>query len=55
MAELPFLAFDADHHYYEALDAFTRYIEPGFSDEEIRRVMRDNALALARRRPATAA
>ncbi|MBX6391191.1 MAG: amidohydrolase family protein [Frankia sp.] len=24
-------AFDADNHYYEALDAFTRYIEPEFA------------------------
>ena len=24
-------AFDADNHYYEALDAFTRYIEPEYS------------------------
>ncbi|CAO5239261.1 amidohydrolase family protein [Frankia sp. AgKG'84/4] len=24
-------AFDADNHYYEALDAFTRYIEPEFT------------------------
>jgi len=30
MAELPFRCFDADNHYYEALDAFTRHIEPGF-------------------------
>jgi predicted TIM-barrel fold metal-dependent hydrolase len=30
VAELPFLCFDADNHYYEALDAFTRHIEPGF-------------------------
>ena len=30
MADLPFLCFDADNHYYEALDAFTRHIEPGF-------------------------
>ena len=28
MAELGFQAFDADHHYYEATDAFTRYIDP---------------------------
>jgi predicted TIM-barrel fold metal-dependent hydrolase len=26
-----FPAFDADNHYYEALDAFTRYIEPEFA------------------------
>src|SRR5437868_15386756 len=24
-------AFDADNHYYEALDAFTRYIEPEYA------------------------
>jgi predicted TIM-barrel fold metal-dependent hydrolase len=30
VAELPFLAFDADNHYYEALDAFTRHLEPGY-------------------------
>lgn len=30
MADLPFRCFDADNHYYEALDAFTRHIEPGF-------------------------
>ena len=28
MSELPYAAFDADNHYYEALDAFTRYVEP---------------------------
>ncbi len=28
MADLPFKAFDADHHYYEAEDAFTRHIDP---------------------------
>jgi predicted TIM-barrel fold metal-dependent hydrolase len=26
--DLPYAAFDADNHYYEALDAFTRYVEP---------------------------
>jgi predicted TIM-barrel fold metal-dependent hydrolase len=30
VAALPFLLFDADNHYYEALDAFTRHLEPGF-------------------------
>jgi predicted TIM-barrel fold metal-dependent hydrolase len=30
LAALPFLVFDADNHYYEALDAFTRHLEPGF-------------------------
>ena len=28
MSDLPFSAFDADNHYYEALDAFTRYVDP---------------------------
>ncbi|MGB0620422.1 MAG: amidohydrolase family protein [Myxococcota bacterium] len=28
MAELPFLLFDADNHYYEAEDAFIRHIDP---------------------------
>ena len=27
---LGFAAFDADNHYYEALDAFTRYLDPAF-------------------------
>jgi predicted TIM-barrel fold metal-dependent hydrolase len=28
MTELDFLPFDADNHYYEALDAFTRHVDP---------------------------
>ncbi len=28
MAEIDFKAFDADNHYYEAVDAFTRHIDP---------------------------
>ena len=28
MDELGYLAFDADNHYYEALDAFTRHLDP---------------------------
>ena len=28
MADLPFKVFDADNHYYEATDAFIRYIDP---------------------------
>src|SRR6195952_4332118 len=31
MATLDFEAFDADNHYYEALDAFTRHIEPQYA------------------------
>jgi predicted TIM-barrel fold metal-dependent hydrolase len=30
MHDLEHPVWDADHHYYEALDAFTRHIEPGF-------------------------
>jgi hypothetical protein len=26
--ELGFIPFDADNHYYEALDAFTRHLDP---------------------------
>ena len=28
MTELDYLAFDADNHYYEAIDAFTRHLDP---------------------------
>ncbi|MET0665374.1 MAG: amidohydrolase, partial [Acidimicrobiales bacterium] len=28
MSELDFDAFDCDNHYYEALDAFTRHLDP---------------------------
>jgi len=28
VSELPYAAFDADNHYYEALDAFTRHVDP---------------------------
>jgi predicted TIM-barrel fold metal-dependent hydrolase len=31
VAELDFRAFDADNHYYEAEDAFTRYMEPAMA------------------------
>jgi predicted TIM-barrel fold metal-dependent hydrolase len=30
MTELPFRFFDCDNHYYEAVDAFTRYLEPEY-------------------------
>ena len=30
MSELPFRMFDCDNHYYEAMDAFTRHLEPEF-------------------------
>ncbi|MGH8979034.1 MAG: amidohydrolase family protein [Acidimicrobiia bacterium] len=28
MSDLPYQAFDCDNHYYEALDAFTRHLDP---------------------------
>ena len=28
--ELPFRFFDCDNHYYEAVDAFTRHLEPAY-------------------------
>ena len=28
MADIDYLAFDADNHYYEAIDAFTRHLDP---------------------------
>lgn len=31
MSELDFPAFDADNHYYEALDAFTRHVDPAMA------------------------
>ena len=31
MSKIDFPVFDADNHYYEATDAFTRHIEPGFA------------------------
>ena len=31
MARPDFRAFDADNHYYEAEDAFTRHIEPSMA------------------------
>jgi predicted TIM-barrel fold metal-dependent hydrolase len=30
MTDLPFPMFDCDNHYYEALDAFTRHLEPEY-------------------------
>jgi predicted TIM-barrel fold metal-dependent hydrolase len=36
MSELGFAAFDADNHYYEALDAFTRHADPKMADRSVR-------------------
>jgi hypothetical protein len=48
--------FDADNHYYEPRDCFSRFIEPRHRDKaihvvkaEIRMIMRDNALGLVGR------
>jgi len=35
MTKLDYLAFDADHHYYEAEDAFTRYIDPAYKHRAV--------------------
>jgi predicted TIM-barrel fold metal-dependent hydrolase len=35
MTGLPFRFFDCDNHYYEALDAFTRYAEPKFAKRTV--------------------
>ena len=31
MSQVDYDIFDADNHYYEATDAFTRHLEPGFA------------------------
>src|SRR5687768_16135985 len=36
MAELGFQAFDADNHYYEAPDAFTRHMDPKMAKRGVR-------------------
>ena len=35
MADIDFKAFDCDHHYYEAEDAFTRHIDPRMAERAI--------------------
>ncbi|MDG2050311.1 MAG: amidohydrolase, partial [Myxococcota bacterium] len=32
---IDFVPFDADHHYYEALDAFTRHLDPKFAHRTV--------------------
>ena len=46
MTALGFLAFDADNHYYEALDAFTRHIEPRFRKRAVQWAEIDGKLRL---------
>jgi predicted TIM-barrel fold metal-dependent hydrolase len=40
-SELPFTFFDCDNHYYEALDAFTRHLEPEFRKRAMQWVQLD--------------
>lgn len=42
MAELDYLSFDGDNHYYEPRDAFTRYIEPKYRDKCVHVVRADD-------------
>jgi predicted TIM-barrel fold metal-dependent hydrolase len=35
MTEIDFLAFDADNHYYESVDAFTRHLDPKWADRTV--------------------
>ena len=49
--DLGYLAFDADNHYYEALDAFTRHLDPKLGPR-VRAVGRDRRAQVPRgRRP----
>ena len=41
-AELDYALFDADNHYYEPRDCFSRHIEAPFRDRAIRPVVRDD-------------
>ena len=36
MAPLPYRTIDADNHYYETRDAFTRHIEPAYAERTFR-------------------
>ncbi|HUS62514.1 MAG TPA: amidohydrolase family protein [Acidimicrobiales bacterium] len=39
--ELDFEPIDADHHYYERIDAFTRYLDPKFAQRGVQVVEKD--------------
>jgi predicted TIM-barrel fold metal-dependent hydrolase len=43
-AAIDYLLFDADNHYYETRDAFTRYIEPSLRDKAIHTRIDDDGL-----------
>jgi predicted TIM-barrel fold metal-dependent hydrolase len=46
LADIDFEAFDADNHYYEATDAFTRHIEPAFAKRTMQWATVDGKLRL---------
>ena len=46
MRELPFEFFDCDNHYYEATDAFTRHLSPGFAKRTMQWAQIDGKLRL---------
>ncbi len=50
MTPLSFKYFDCDNHYYEAVDAFTRHIEPQYRKRAIQWAELDGQAAAARRR-----
>jgi hypothetical protein len=41
MRQIDFRLFDADNHYYEPRDCFTRFMEPRYRDKAIRVVEQD--------------
>ena len=47
---LGFAAFDADNHYYEAIDAFTRYLDPAFRKRGVQWATIDGQQPASRRR-----
>ena len=49
MSHVEFEAFDCDNHYYEALDAFTRHLEPEFAKRTMQWADRRQAAAARRR------
>ena len=42
MPQLSYALFDADNHYHEPRDCFSRYIEPRFRDKAVRVVENEN-------------
>ena len=48
MADLGFRSIDADQHYYEALDACTRHLDPVYKDRGIQAVTQGKRRKLRR-------